>query len=147
MCGQLQGEWVHVYITWEPFSSGSTRIKLRLCISDAENPHNRLSVERAIDTTREDDFRPYIEIYGYTEAEFELEDLFARTVARAWNRVDNLKWYTHNVSDDPEWEYNSGMGRENALHPVYGVEAGYAPMLSDRSGVGYFFIPYIINNH
>ena len=145
--GRIQGEWVYVYITWEPVNSGSARIRLRLCIIDAENPQKRISVERIIDSPLDTSFRPYMELYGYTYAECQIQDWRARAVARAWNRIDNLKWYTHNVTDDPEWEYNVGTGREYALHPVYGEDAGYMPMLSDRSGVGYFFIPYIINHH
>jgi hypothetical protein len=41
--------------------------------------------------------------------------------------VDNIKIWNHAI-EDPEFEYNSGTGRESALHPCYGSSDGYAPL-------------------
>ena len=56
--------------------------------------------------------------------------------------IDNLKIWKNIVSESPDWEYNSGAGREDALHPVYGDASGYKPNLSSpNGGVGFFCVP------
>ena len=58
--------------------------------------------------------------------------------------TDNIKIWNHIVSEDPEWEYNNYEGREDAIHPIYGVESGYKPNLaSPNSGVGYYYDPLV----
>jgi hypothetical protein len=57
--------------------------------------------------------------------------------------IDNMKIWDHVVSENPSWEYNNGSGREDALHPIYGPEAGYKPLLDNahNGGVGYYGAP------
>jgi len=82
-----------------------------------------------------------------TTNNFTVEDLFmtfANTLGTdgACVYFDNLKiWKDQIVSEDPSWEYNSGTGRENALHEIYGSGSDYEPKLTsgDSGGVGYYF--------
>ncbi len=60
--------------------------------------------------------------------------------------IDNWKVWKEVVSEDPSWEYNSGAGRENALHVIYGPDADpeydYRPKLTGPDGgVGYYYLP------
>lgn len=48
-------------------------------------------------------------------------------------KIDNLKIWNDYI-DNPSFEYNSGTGREDALHPIYGAGNGYKPNLK----VGYY---------
>lgn len=41
--------------------------------------------------------------------------------------IDNLKIWNHVVSEDPSFEYNSGDGREEALHAIYSSVNDYKP--------------------
>jgi hypothetical protein len=60
--------------------------------------------------------------------------------------IDNLKYWHDDTIEDPSFEYNSGTGRELALHNIYGSTNGYVPQLTGASdGVGYFFIPDVSN--
>jgi len=58
--------------------------------------------------------------------------------------LSNIKTWNHVVTEDPSWEYNSGTGREDALHTIYGSANGYKPVLDSSSdpdsGVGYYYI-------
>lgn len=47
----------------------------------------------------------------------------------------NLKIWNHIVTEDPTMEYNSGSGRENTLHYIYGATHDYAPY---NLQVGYY---------
>lgn len=54
--------------------------------------------------------------------------------------IDNLKIYKEVVTESPDWEYNGGTGRENALHFIYGAAFNYHPLLTGgASGVGYLY--------
>jgi len=139
--GYIEGMMMHFYLTWNPDRT-SSGILLNMHIADAINPENFIHIERSIESMHNISFKPYIQLYGSTSAECKSADWFARSLARAWCQVDNIKWYTHNVGDDHSWEYNNGNGREEALHPVYGHDMEFKPMLENNSGVGYFFIPY-----
>ncbi|OHD70640.1 MAG: hypothetical protein A2W19_01175 [Spirochaetes bacterium RBG_16_49_21] len=63
--------------------------------------------------------------------------------------TDNLKIWNHVVSEDPSWEYNSGNGREDALHSIYGPASNYKPVLvksndgdpDNDGGVGFWAVP------
>jgi hypothetical protein len=44
--------------------------------------------------------------------------------------IDNIKIWDHVVVEDPAWEYNSGNGRENNLHYLYGLSNNYQPSVS-----------------
>ena len=61
--------------------------------------------------------------------------------------LDNLKIWNHVVTEDPEFEWNGGAGRENALHEMYGrddddPEYDYRPKLTGPDGgVGYYYLP------
>jgi len=55
--------------------------------------------------------------------------------------LDNVKVWDHIVATDPAWEYNSGSGRENAMHTIYGSGNDYTPVLSTTGGVGYYYKP------
>jgi len=52
--------------------------------------------------------------------------------------LDNVKYFNSLCSEDPAWEYNSGTGREDALHSIYGSTNSYKPKLIAPGGVGYF---------
>ena len=53
--------------------------------------------------------------------------------------IENIKHWDHAI-DLPDMEYNSGTGREDSLHSIYGVGADYKPALTlvDSGGVGYY---------
>ncbi len=64
--------------------------------------------------------------------------------------LDNLKIFNHVVTEipssqpNPSWEYNSGAGRENAIHAVYGPDSNpaydYMPKITGAgNGVGYYY--------
>jgi len=53
---------------------------------------------------------------------------------------DNIKIWDHVVSEDPSFEYNSGTGREDALHEIYTSTGGYKPINLD---VGYHYLPAV----
>jgi len=49
--------------------------------------------------------------------------------------------WDHVVSENPSWLYNGGVGRENALHYMYGAP-DYRPKLTGpNNGVGYYYLP------
>lgn len=53
--------------------------------------------------------------------------------------IDNIKIFKHLAIESPDWEYNAGAGRENAMHSMYGADHNYAPdCLTVDSGVGYY---------
>ena len=56
--------------------------------------------------------------------------------------IDNIKIWNHVVSDSPDFEYNNGDGREDALHELYGPDNDYKPALDSTSdsGVGYYYM-------
>lgn len=58
----------------------------------------------------------------------------------AWSTVDNIKIWDHVVTEDPSFEYNSGSGREDALHYIYGSGNDYKPNNID---VGYHYTPHV----
>ena len=51
--------------------------------------------------------------------------------------IDNLKIWKEIVAEAPAWEYNSGTGREYALHEIYGSTDGYKPK---DIQVGYYYL-------
>jgi len=57
--------------------------------------------------------------------------------------IDNWKAWKEVVSENPNWEYNGGNGREDALHVIYGNDGncGYRPVLASPGGMGYYYIP------
>jgi len=60
--------------------------------------------------------------------------------------LDNIKIWNDVLDEDAAWLYNSGTGREQALHKtLYASGNNYAPLLDDSStpdsGVGYYYIP------
>jgi len=50
--------------------------------------------------------------------------------------IDNIKIWTHVVSENPSWLYNGGSGRRDALHTIYGPANGYKP---GSVKVGYYY--------
>ena len=56
----------------------------------------------------------------------------------AMTYFDNIKYFNHVVSENSAWEYNSGTGRESALHYIYGATNNYVPKLIAPGGVGYY---------
>jgi hypothetical protein len=52
--------------------------------------------------------------------------------------IDNVKLWSYplttTVVEDGSWDYNSGTGREDSLHPMYGASSSYKPDLH----VGYY---------
>jgi len=51
--------------------------------------------------------------------------------------LDNLMIWNHVVSENPAWLYNNGVGREDALHIIYGVYNNYRPQ---TVSVGYYYV-------
>ena len=50
--------------------------------------------------------------------------------------LDNIKIWD-SICEDPAFEYNSGVGRENALAPIYSSPSGYVPI---NEKVGYYYL-------
>jgi len=116
--------WTHVYVVWAEDRSLSDNKTVRVFINGQEY----VSTTAIIDTEGATYYKGLMtfvlnEQYGY-------------------NYWDNIKIWKHVVSEDPSWEYNSGAGREDALHEMYGPDNGYRPLLTGPgNGVGYYYVP------
>lgn len=77
--------------------------------------------------------KPYVTLYG-SQANWD-------DWGGASAHLDNLVIWDHVVSENPSWLYNGGVGRENALHYMYGAP-DYRPKLTGpNNGVGYYYLP------
>jgi hypothetical protein len=113
--------WNHVYIVWDRDKNMSEGRSVRLWI----NGSNKLNSQDLIPSFVGSNLKIFLRLFCMHRA--------------SYGYVDNLKIWTHVVSEDPAWIYNNGDGREDSLHFIYGAENGYRPKLSDSgSGVGYF---------
>lgn len=54
---------------------------------------------------------------------------------------DDTKVWKDVVSLTSTWDYNSGIGVQNSLHPIYGSGNGYRPALTGPNGVGFYSVP------
>jgi len=116
--------WIHVYMVWANDRSLSGGKTIRIFINGQEY----FSTAELIDTSGV--------IYFLGIMSIVLSDQYG------YNYWDNIKIWKHVVSEDPSWEYNSGAGREDALHEIYGPDNGYRPLLTGPgNGVGYYYVP------
>jgi hypothetical protein len=126
----LARHWNHIYAVWDignpgPVLDGGTK-RVRVFIN---------GVERAWCLT------------AWTPGVFSCRAESHMGVFGSNNYVDNLKVWKHVVSENCEWEYKGGVGRERALHVIYGrddsnEEYDYRPKLTGSgSGVGYYYLP------
>jgi hypothetical protein len=55
--------------------------------------------------------------------------------------IDNVKVWNHVIGTSSTFDYNSGTGREDAMHSIYSSANGYKPALTGvNQGVGYYYI-------
>lgn len=115
----------HVYIVWnkDGISAGSDIIKVYV------NGTLRTSYDGT-----DGILNPTI---GSTYLEYGVENLLAGNISQF---VDNIKIWEDEI-DTVTWLYNSGTGRENALHEIYGSDNGYIPELT----IGYHYLDTDIN--
>ena len=121
LAGLQHDIWNHVYIVWGNLKDGKT---LRLWVNG----------KNIWDVTD-----PIPDLSG-SQFYFVLQDRGGGyDIWKSYIYYDNLKIWTHVVSEDPAWIYNNGNGMENALHFIYSEENGYRPkLIANGSGVGYF---------
>lgn len=107
----------HLYVVWDKDAGLTSGKSVRIFANGVEYvPYSSAFVVGS----------KYLNIYLYTSH------------SAAYTVMDNLKVWNHVVSEDPSWEYNSGTGREDALHAIYGSGNGYKPSLTAPGGVGYY---------
>lgn len=122
----LDRKWNHIYVVWDIAQSLSNNIKtVRVFINGVEQASCSDVFTRGVFSCRAES---HMGIFGSN------------------NKVDNIKIWKHVVSEDPNWEYRNGIGREKALHVIYGPDANaeydYRPKLTGSgNGVGYYYIP------
>ena len=76
---------------------------------------------------------PNLDSFGYTLQSFRYASTYTFYNSA---HLDNIKIWDE-VHTSPDFEYNSNNGRESALHPIYGSQSGYEPILISPGGVGY----------
>lgn len=114
----------HIYIVWDINKGLSGGKSIRIFVNGVE----RCSTTNSFTNS---DILCFKVGSSYTGGSADLE---------AW--FDNIKIWNHAI-DDPAFEYNSGTGRESALHPCYGSTDGYVPSVNT---VGYFRSGFAGNN-
>ncbi|MBN1498442.1 MAG: Ig-like domain-containing protein [Spirochaetes bacterium] len=120
--------WNHLYLIWDADGfEQDTSHRIKIFINDNEPVVTNDKIEG--------------------EYYFSVGVLSARNIGSGSSSIDNLKIWNHVVTEDHEWEYKGGSGRENALHVIYGPddidqECDYRPKLvGPDSGVGYYYLP------
>jgi hypothetical protein len=133
------GQWNHVYVIWD--SDGfdqDTGNHIKVFVNNGPGAVTAAS------------------IVGYPRISVGVMSGF--NIGGGSSAIDNLKVWNHVVSESPEWEYHpdtegAGLGRENALHEIYGADADpaydYRPRLmrsddgndANEGGVGYYYMP------
>jgi hypothetical protein len=99
----------HFYVVWDSNKTLYNNSSIRVFINGVE----RLKTSENILIAE-----PYIE-----------GSLYNNPVGICEILLDNLKMWRHMLTEDPAWEYNDGIGRENNLHYIYGLNANYQPNL------------------
>lgn len=126
--GTSDNVWYHLYAIWDKNSGLAGSKSFRIFIDGVE------------DTSMDSGT-----LLNNNIAFFKILMSSASSSTSARPRIDNLKIWDHVVSEDPSWIYNSGTGREDAIHSIYDSGNNYSPVLDSSStpdsGVGYIYIP------
>jgi hypothetical protein len=121
--------WSHMYIVWDKNANLYDNRTLRFFLNGTEVAYSSTAILQGVPT-----------LVGTVSAGYSLGGdikLF----------VDNIKMWSHVPTEDPEFEYNSGTGREGAIHAIYASANDYAPALTGtNNGVGYFQAAYAQND-
>ncbi|MBN2159685.1 MAG: Ig-like domain-containing protein [Spirochaetes bacterium] len=121
------GSWHHVYLVWDRDAGLAGSLRLKLLIDGGE-------------------YQLFASDY-WAEGGLYLAFYIGDTaLVSADIYLDNLKIWNHVVAEDPGFEWGGGVGRENALHDIYGPDADpeydYRPKLTGPDGgVGYYYLP------
>jgi hypothetical protein len=122
----LDRQWNHIYVVWDRAQSLDANLKtVRVFINGADGGSCYDVFAPGVFSCRAES---HMGVFGSN------------------NKVDNIKIWKHVVSESPEWEYKHGLGREKALHAVYGTDSNpeydYRPKLAGSgNGVGYYYMP------
>ena len=111
----LASGWHHIYVVWDTAKSLTGSKSARAFLDGTERCYLTGDIPEVVNY-------PLQFTHGSSE----------QTSAA----IDNIKYWPYVPSESPDWEYNSGDGREDALHPMYSSANGYKPVLK----VGYFYI-------
>jgi len=128
------GTTYHIYAVWDQAKGLTGGKSVRVFLDNVEAVSTTNDLPDALTNTS-----PYFYLYTYASA----SGMFA---AWGWGNakssLSNCKYFTHVVSEDPAWEYNSGTGRELAMHSIYGATSSYEylPKLVSPGGLGYFYL-------
>jgi hypothetical protein len=149
--------WCHFYISWDAAKS----LDGKSVIVYVNNTEVLSTTANLPEASLVSYTGPYTELYGnaigwggvannvYTpNCGYISTGIFYSSQASAHSYIDNLKWFTHLVTQygtpvGPSWEYDhSQYTIDDALHPIYGPENQYKPKLSTgNSGVGFYYVP------
>ena len=120
----FNNDWAHVYIVWDKNKtlSGNTKT-VRVWMNGTEILNTDVALT----------WQPDLQMSGYMGDRGDGSNAFDCY-------LDNIKWWDFVVAEDPSWEYNSGIGREDALNIIYSSKNEYKPVLNieNNSGVGYY---------
>ena len=116
--GSRSISWQHIYVVWDVNGlPGGGTIKVfrngALAIS---------SIDALPDMTNSPGFRIRMGTTAYASAA-----VYSGANGYALMRLDNLKWFKDVVSASPDWDFNAGGGREEAMHAIYGSINDYKP--------------------
>lgn len=133
------GAWHHVYAVWDAAGGLANGARVRLWIDG-------VAVPEASSVTALPDLSS--SIFSMAANPSVSAGGLGTKRAESIVQLDNLKLFRGSAIEDPSWEYNSGAGRERALHAIYGPYAGnpeydYRPRITNESGggVGFFCKP------
>jgi hypothetical protein len=118
----------HIYAVWSKDNDLGSSKSVKVYIDGTEQLSSTATLNNATSKSP----------YGYLRTYSLTNGIGAQWgTAHIW--FDNVKVFNHAI-DDPAWEYNSGSGREDAIHPIYGSGANYKPLhtSTNSGGVGYF---------
>jgi hypothetical protein len=113
----LTSGWHHIYVVWDTAKSLTGSKSVRAFLDGTERCYLTVDIPKVVNYPLQFTHNNS----GQTSA-----------------AIDNIKYWPYVPSESPDWEYNSGTGRENALHTIYGSASDYAPVLTSPGGVGYY---------
>ncbi|HNV47879.1 MAG TPA: Ig-like domain-containing protein [Spirochaetota bacterium] len=125
--GISRGVVYHVYMIWDRSRGLQDGKSIRVFVNGVEAMSSSVVFNSTVGQ------KPYVTLYG-SQANWD-------DWGGASAHLDNLVIWDHVVSENPSWLYNGGVGRENALHYMYGAP-DYRPKLTGpNNGVGYYYLP------
>jgi len=125
-----QGSWYHVYAVWDSAGlAGGKRVRVFV---NGDEISSTLPLPVLTNTV----FNSYINVLADNDLNAVNPDITSS------GQMDNMKIFLGEAIEDHTWEYRNGMGREFALHYIYGSTSNYQPDLTTSgSGVMYYYIP------